>query len=178
MNPYDLLNEYYPEGSLAAAFLIPHSEAVASFALSVGERVDGVDLVFLKEAALLHDIGILHTYAPTIGCEGKEPYICHGILGDQLLSGLGYKRYGRVCKSHVGVALTAEYIRASNLPLPAEDMVPLTIEEEIIAYADKFFSKRKEWLTKAKPVDTVLKELRRFGEEPAQTFLKWHERYA
>jgi len=177
MNPYDIIGKYYPTDSLATSFLIPHSEAVAEFAVEVGVRIGGVDLDFIREAALLHDIGIFLTKAPSIGCTGVKPYITHGILGEQLLQHLGYDRHATVCRTHVGVALTAEYIREKKLPLQAIDMVPQTTEELIVAYADKFFSKRPEWLTTAKPVERVIEEMQRFGDEPVAIFREWHERF-
>lgn len=178
MNPYELLNQFYPKDSLAASFLIPHSEAVADFAVEVGRRIGGVDLDFIREAALVHDIGIFKTKAPGIGCLGDKPYIQHGVLGETVLEELGYHKHAVVCRTHVGVALTEEYIRTNNLPLPAISMVPSTEEERIIAYADKFFSKRKEWLETPKPFDVVILEMERFGEEPVTIFREWHERYA
>lgn len=177
MNALKLLEEYYPKGSLASSFLLPHSEAVAEFALNIGNCCPSVDLRFLKDAALLHDIGIFFTKAPGIGCEGNSPYITHGIHGEKLLTERGYPKHARVCRTHIGVSLTASYIKKNNLPLPFEDMIPHSEEEIIIAYADKFFSKRKEWLTTPKPVDIVIKEMERFGSEPVKTFLKWHEKY-
>lgn len=177
MDARKILAKYYPENSLAASFLLPHSEAVASLAVAIGKKIPSVDLTFLEDAALLHDIGIFLTKAPSIGCEGDSPYITHGIHGEQLLNDLGYPQHAQVCRTHIGVSLTASYITKNGLPLPPEDMIPVTEEERIIAYSDKFFSKRKEWLTTPKPVDIVLDEMRRFGTEPVETFLKWHEKY-
>ena len=50
----------------------------------------------------------------------------------------------------VGVGFSKEDIARQNLPLPHRDMLPLSLEEKIICFADKFFTKkngelRKEW---------------------------------
>ncbi len=177
IDPYDILAQHYPKGSLAESFLLPHSEAVADFAVNVGVRIGGVDLDFVYNASLLHDIGIYFTKAPSIGCTGPAPYITHGVLGEVLLQSLGHPEYGTVCRTHVGVALTAKYIEEKNLPLPAIDMVPKTLEEKVVAYADKFFSKRPIWLTTAKPVEIVIEEMSKFGNEPVTIFQEWHEQF-
>ncbi len=173
-----IIENYYPKGELAYSFLYPHSKAVAEMAVTIGEQVGDVDLTFIYEAAMLHDIGIFLTNAPRIGCHGKSAYISHGVLGEKLLIEDNLPKHALISRTHVGVALTANYIMANKLPLPAEDMVPHSKEEKIIAYADKFFSKRKEWLTTPKSVDVVIEEMSRFGDEPVKTFLEWHEQYA
>ena len=43
-----------------------------------------VDVKFIEEAAMLHDIGIYKTKSPRIACEGDMPYICHGYLGREI----------------------------------------------------------------------------------------------
>jgi uncharacterized protein len=88
---------------------------------------------------MLHDIGILHTKSPGLGCHGKYPYICHGFLGRELLDRIGLPEYGLISERHVGVGISSDDIRTFTLPLPERDMVPVSIEEQIICYADKFF---------------------------------------
>jgi len=177
MNPYDILEQLYPRDSLAGSFLYVHSESVANLAVSIGKRVGNVDLTFIHEAAMFHDIGICKTKAHDIGCFGHAHYICHGILGESMLKDLGLPNHGSVCRTHVGVGISVDHIRANNLPLPKVDMVPSTEEECIIAYADKFFSKRHQWLTTPKPLDLVLEEIGRHGKESVHLFMKWHHRY-
>ncbi len=177
MNPLEILEQFYPRDSLAGSFLYAHSESVAHRAVEIGEKMDGVDIDFIREASLLHDIGIFKTKAHDIGCFGHAHYICHGILGEKLLTDLGFPQHGSVCRTHVGVGITAKEIHKNQLPLPAEDMTPISVEEEIIAYADKFYSKRHEWLVKPKPLDLVLKEIGRHGKRSVHLFMEWHHRY-
>jgi len=60
---------------------------VAGKALAIARRARrlGPDLKFIGEAAMLHDIGILVTDQPSLGCYGDKPYICHGYAGREIL---------------------------------------------------------------------------------------------
>ncbi len=169
-----LLDFYYKERDFARSFLLPHSYAVAEFAIKIADRFDDIDSEFVYRAALLHDIGIFLTHAPSIGCFGDNPYISHGILGAEILRKEGLLKEAEICETHVGVAITQKEILENNLPLPPRDMIPLSKEEQLIAYSDKFFSKREEYLTHPKPLEVVLKELEKFGDQPVSIFMQWH----
>lgn len=171
-----LYAKWYGKNKKAYGFLYAHSVAVSDFALPVAERL-GLDVAFVREGALLHDIGIIKTQAPSIGCTGDEHYIRHGVLGAEMLRSVGLETLAVVCETHVGVAITAEDIVSQKLPLPHRDMVPQSDEEKLIAYADMFFSKRPEYLTSAKPVSLILKEIARFGERPVTIFKEWHKKF-
>lgn len=138
MNPIDILAEYYKPGSKAFNILVAHGEQVARKALAAAERACHLkpDLEFIENAAMLHDIGILETDTPQLGCRGNHPYICHGILGRMMLESCGVPAYGLICERHIGVGISAEDVRQQNLPLPARDMVPVSIEERVICYAE------------------------------------------
>mgnify|MGYP004420939777 CR=1 FL=1 len=56
----------------------------------------------------------------------------------------GFPEIARVCERHTGTGLTDEVIKQRQLPLPAGDYRPETLEEQLICYADKFYSKRHE----------------------------------
>lgn len=134
-----LIREYPPELPLHVLF-VDHSAAVASFARRLA-RQHGAEELFVWEAAWLHDIGIKYTHAPGIGCHGEHPYLQHGIIGARLCEQAGLPRHALICERHVGTGLSAEEIVAGKLPLPARDMLCQTAEEEIVCYADNFFSK-------------------------------------
>jgi uncharacterized protein len=85
----------------------------------------------------------------------------------------GYPKHARVCERHTGTGITAEMIKENNLPLPVMDYTPETIEEKMICYADKFFSKTK--LDKEKTVDKARQSLAKYGEETVRRFDEWHE---
>ena len=136
----------------------------------------GADEAFVREASLLHDIGIFLTDAPGIQCFGKEPYICHGLLGGQLLRSEGLPRHARVAERHTGTGLTIETIRRQQLPLPEQDFSPETIEEQIVCYADKFFSKTH--LDRVRTPEQVLLSLEKFGAEGIARMKLWMQSLA
>jgi len=152
---------------------------VAAKALAVADQLEtaGPDREFLREAAMLHDIGIFLTDNPSLGCQGDQPYIRHGTLGRELLEGHGLHRHALVCERHVGVGLSVADIRRQQLPLPLRDMRPVTLEEEVICYADKFYSKNTPPDAPPRSVGSIVESLRRYGESPARRFAAWARRF-
>ena len=53
----------------------------------------------------------------------------------------GYPRHALVCERHTGAGLALEDIIAQNLPVPHRDMLPVSMEEQVVCFADKFYSK-------------------------------------
>jgi uncharacterized protein len=147
---------------------------VADFALEMAHRHPelGLDLNFIEEAAMLHDIGIFMTSAPDIGCNGDEPYICHGYLGAELLRKEGFPFHARVCERHTGTGLTAEAILENGWPLPARDMLPETLEEQIVCFSDKFFSKVK-YLHKSRTYQQVEESMARISPASVERIRQW-----
>lgn len=178
MNSVTLLEKFYTPGQLCHLLLLRHSQLVAEKAEAIARRLpQEVDVSFVREAALLHDIGIVHTAAPELGCFGELPYLCHGYKGREMLEAEGLPRHALVCERHIGVGLTAEEIRRQKLPLPERDMLPLCIEEQIVAYADLFYSKNPERSELKRSVGEVRESLLRFGPEKAAIFDLWHARF-
>ena len=129
-----------------------------------------MDIEFVEEAAMLHDIGMCRTDAPGIHCHGKEPYILHGILGRKMLDGMGLFRHGRVCERHTGAGITADEIVAQHLPIdPPRDLLPESLEEKVICYADKFFSKSRID-EQPKSLERARKSLAKFGGDTLSRF--------
>lgn len=179
MDPIRLIEKYYPAGSDSHRILLRHSLRVAGKAREIARRLssEGVDVDFVHEAALLHDIGMLFTDAPEIGCHGSLPYLCHGYKGRELLESEGLPRHALVCDRHIGVGLSAVEIVAQNLPLPVRDMLPLSEEERIVTYADLFFSKNPRENDGERSVEKVRKTLARYGAEKVDVFDLWHTRF-
>ena len=181
MNSIDILAKYYDRHSKAYEILVEHGRQVAQKALSAAANVAHLrpDLDFINTAAMLHDIGILETDSPSLGCSGKHPYICHGFLGRELLESLELLEYGLVCERHVGVGITSDDIRDFTLPLPQRDMLPISIEEQIICYADKFFSKIGNGHNQngEKPVEQIVRDISRFGSDKVRRFQSWVEMF-
>jgi uncharacterized protein len=179
MNLKNIIATYYPDGSNTYQLLLIHSEQVAKKSVHCARhfKKEHLDVDFIWEAAMLHDIGIFMTYAPKIGCFGRFPYICHGYLGKKILEQQGLKRHARVCERHVGVGLTIPDIQHQNIPLPEKDMQPETIEEQIICYADKFYSKSSH-IYEEKSIEMIERELSAYSDRSVYIFRKWHERFS
>ena len=177
MDAIAIINKYYPEENELKHILLTHSRSVADKALWIADRHPELELdrSFLEEAALLHDIGVFLTDAPGIHCYGTNPYICHGYLGSQLMQQEGYPRHALVCERHTGAGMSLQSILAQNLPVPHRDMVPVSLEEQVICFADKFFSKTR--LDQEKSIERALKSISKFGEEGVERFHNWCERF-
>lgn len=122
---------------------------------------------------MLHDLGIFLTDAEGIRCFGDKPYICHGYLGADLMRNEGYPRHALVCERHTGAGLSLEEILAQQLPVPHREMVPVSLEEQVICFADKFYSKTR--LDKEKTVEKARKSLERYGAAGLRRFDCWCE---
>lgn len=168
-----IIDKYYRDNEELKEILIRHSSAVARKALHIAEARPwlGIDRGFVYAAAMLHDIGIIYTDAPGIKCYGTEPYIKHGMLGAGMLRKEGYEAYARVCERHTGAGLSLEDIVSQNLPLPRQSFMPETKEEQLICYADKFFSKTR--LDAEKTFEQAGRSLAKFGDEGVARFQEW-----
>lgn len=168
-----IIDQYYPQGSKARDILLTHSECVARKALQIADKHPELklDRNFIQEAAMLHDIGIVKCDAPGIECFGTEPYIKHGIIGADMLRAAGYPKHARVCERHTGAGIALQDILEQHLPLPHQDFLPKTMEEQVICYADKFYSKTH--LDRVRTPEQALKSLERFGKEGAKRFARW-----
>ena len=175
IDPERIISQFYPVGGITRELLLRHGELVARKALAVLDRSPWLeaDRDFVVQAAMLHDIGIGRTHCPELGCTGDLPYVCHGIEGRNILDGIGLKRHGLVCERHVGVGIRAEETLRRKLPLPARDMVPISLEERLICYADKFFSKTDNGRHE-KRIDEIATGLTRFSPEYGARFMALH----
>ncbi|MFQ5558998.1 MAG: HDIG domain-containing metalloprotein [Nitrospinota bacterium] len=171
-----LINKYC-QTPQAKKILLQHSQFVMKKATAIASRLENtaIDLSFLREGALLHDIGISSTLAPAIGCTGTHPYIAHGVLGREILEREGFLKHALVCERHTGVGLTVKDIKLQSLPLPKREMVPVSLEEQIICYADKFYSKSPESLHVEKSVESIRNGLSKFCCSKTRQFDAWVE---
>ena len=175
MDYQQIIDKYYGEDAALRHILVVHSQQVMRKALSIADSHPQLplDRRFLEEAAMVHDIGILLTHAPGIHCHGKEHYIRHGVLGAEIMRAEGYERHARVCERHTGAGLSLDDILRQDLPLPHHSLLPETLEEQVICYADKFFS--KSHLEVEKTFQQAERSLSKFGEEGLLRFRHWHE---
>mgnify|MGYP002528258745 CR=1 FL=1 len=158
-----IIDKYYPADDELRRVLLQHSRQVADRCLQiVGKHQElPVDKQFIEEAAMLHDIGIYQCDAPSIHCHGTEPYIRHGVIGGEMLRQEGFERHARVCERHTGTGL------------PGYE--PETLEEQIVCYADKFYSKSAP--DHVRSVLETAQSLEKFGHEGVKKFLSWSERF-
>lgn len=179
MIDYDsIIDKYYGTASRLRTILTVHSRLVADKALRCAEtRGLDIDREFVEEAAMLHDIGIFRCNAPDICCTGGLPYICHGVEGRKILEAEGLPRHALVCERHTGAGLTLQDIEQQRLPLPLRDMTPHTLEEKLICYADKFFSKSGD-ITAEKPLDRVRRSMARHGQDSLDRFDQLHKLFS
>ena len=192
-----IIDRYYPSDDDLRQLLMKHSRQVADRCLSISDHHPElpVDRQFLEEAAMLHDIGVRWCDAPAIFCHGTEPYIRHGVIGAALLRKEGWERHARVCERHTGTGITRQQILEQQLPLtlpplptdgeqqpyegaspyPAGTITspyePVTLEEQLVCYADKFYSKSKP--DRQFSVAEVAEGLERFGHDGVERFLGW-----
>lgn len=175
INPVDILCEYYDRDSKTFEILLKHGEHVAQKAIDAAGKVPHLnpDMGFIEEAAILHDIGIFKTKTPQLGCFGAHPYVCHGFLGREILEKAGLPGHALVCDRHMGTGISAEEIVKSGLPIPARDMIPVSIEEQVICYADKFFSKDRNLIVIKNSEKNIIRTLESYGNGSAEKFRSW-----
>lgn len=113
--------------------VIEHSIAVSKKAVEIAREIMkngiSVDLELVKIGGLLHDIGRSVTHG-----------IKHGYFGGLILRSFGWERLAGIAERHIGAGISKE--EARKLGLPNKDFIPQTLEEKIVAYADKFVGTR------------------------------------
>ena len=175
IDPITIIEKYYKKDTDLHYILLIHSEQVRDKALKIANQHTDLrlDNEFIAEAAMLHDIGIFMCDAPRIQCYGQHKYIEHGYLGADILRKEGLPRHALVCERHTGTGISLKVIIENKLPLPERDMMPVMLEEQLICYADKFFSKTQ--LGVQHSVDRIRTQLSHFGESGVAKFDEWHK---
>jgi len=112
--------------------VISHIEMVTKRALEIGRKLKekgfDVDLELLEVGGYLHDIGRSVTH--NVG---------HAVESSKIIKELGFSDpVIRLVERHVGAGITVE--EAGRLGLPKKDYIPKTLEEKILAYADKLLT--------------------------------------
>ncbi|MCM1309807.1 MAG: HDIG domain-containing protein [Bacteroides sp.] len=156
MNYQEIINKYYPEGTRLRDIYMRHALDVAAMAEELRAKYHpDLDPAEVRAASMTHDIGIFLTDAPGIECHGSAPYIQHGPLGADLLRREGAPEWmARVAERHTGVGIG--------------NLVPETMLEKLVCYADKFYSKSGDM--KRKSLDRVEASMARYGAQNLEAF--------
>lgn len=109
--------------------VVEHCKAVAAVAVQIARACEkkglNVDVQLVEIGALLHDIGRSKTHS-----------VDHVVVGIEIAEALGLpKTVISIIGRHVGGGITAD--EAERLGWPPRDYLPRTLEEKIVAYADK-----------------------------------------
>ncbi|MEA2089953.1 MAG: TIGR00295 family protein [Thermoproteota archaeon] len=109
--------------------VIQHCRVVATLATEIAEKCQkkgfNVDVELVQISALLHDIGRAKTHS-----------VHHAIVGAKIAESAGLPNsIVRIIERHVGGGIDRE--EAEKLGWPPKSYIPQTLEEKIVAYADK-----------------------------------------
>ncbi|MCS7120311.1 MAG: TIGR00295 family protein [Nitrososphaerota archaeon] len=126
--------------------VVDHCKAVAELALKIAEKCakNGVkvNVELVRIGALLHDIGRSRTHT-----------VHHAVVGADIARSLNLPQsIVSIIERHVGGGISES--EASELGWPKKDYIPRTIEEKIVAYADKLIEDAK-----VVPIEVTLKKL-------------------
>ena len=134
--------------------VIRHSKAVANLSVEIAtelrKKMD-VDVNLIRIGALLHDIGRSKTHSAD-----------HAVVGAEIAKSLGLPPpIMSIIERHIGGGITRK--EAKELGWPAKSYIPKTIEEKIVAYADKLIEGSKRV-----PIDRTIKSFEeKLGSEHA-----------
>ncbi len=175
LNYFEIIHCYIPPDSPAYAVYLPHVTLVTAKALRIAQKLGLSDTrqQFIEEASMLHDIGMARVQWGENSTYSTQPYICHAPVGRELLESEGLPQHALVAERHIGLGLSKQEIDAQQLPLPQRDMLPETLEERIITWADLFFSKTPESLWQEKSIDEVQANIQKYGERQTREFHAW-----
>ncbi len=109
--------------------VINHCKAVATVAKQIAgackKKGRNIDVRLVEIGALLHDIGRSKTHS-----------VNHVVAGVEIAESLGLPEpVVSIISRHVGGGITID--EAERLGWPTKDYMPQTLEEKIVAYADK-----------------------------------------
>ncbi|GGR27378.1 HD domain-containing protein [Streptomyces roseolus] len=163
------LHRKHAPSDAAFELVFTHCEIVAAIAEQLLARHGrGTDAELVRAGCLLHDIGVYRLYDSAGRIDGAS-YVTHGVLGHRLLAEEGLpETLCRFCSCHTGVGLTQEDVLTQGLPIPPADYVPVTPEERMVMYADKFHSKSTP--PRFVSPDTFEAGIARFGPEKVTVF--------
>ena len=179
MNPYKLIDKIYKNNEEAKKILLTHSNQVKNRALKIvlnyqnkinneknNKKIKKINMKLIENGAILHDIGIIKINKKTMNCFGNKKYIAHGFEGFKILFFRFHPKLALIALRHTGAGVSKDDIINQKLPLPKINMIPKSIEEEIVCLADKFYSKSK--LQEEHNIEEIVDEISKYGEKPKE----------
>jgi uncharacterized protein len=124
-----------------------HSDIIRKIALRIADELEKkrnikVDRELIEIGSMVHDIGYYQCFDDELNVDCKVKPILHGFQGAEILKKENLpKSWQRFCLVHSATGFTKEDIEREHMPVQIDDYLPITIEEEIVTYADKFHTK-------------------------------------
>jgi uncharacterized protein len=145
--------------------VVRHCKAVAKLAVQIAEKCANngahVNVEMVQIGALLHDIGRAKTHG-----------LNHPIVGAEIARSLGLpSSLVRIIERHLGGGISAK--EACEFGWPEKTYIPETLEEKIVAYADKLIEGKRQV-----PIEKTVQKLKdRLGADhpSAGRVLSLHE---
>lgn len=136
------LHKKYARNDVVYTRFVDHCKIVAEISLWCAKNVDeDIDEELLEAAALLHDIGS-YMLCNEEGSIDTQYYQLHGLFGASLLEAEGVdKRICDIVRSHQFSINTPKIIAFTEDHSPRTSK-PVSVEAEIVQYADRFHSKQ------------------------------------
>lgn len=124
------------EKSSCPSNVIQHCKTVAKFAVKMAKILQKkgfrVDIELVETGALLHDIG-----------RSKTHTVDHAIVGAKIAESAGMpEAVSKIIERHIGGGIPQD--EAVKLGWPEKNYLPETLEEKIVAYADKLVEGNKK----------------------------------
>lgn len=147
--------------------VIEHSKTVTHLVLKIAEGCGRkgleVNVNLVRIGALLHDIGRARTHD-----------VDHAIVGARIAKEHGLPlRVLSIIERHIGGGISKE--EAERLRFPKKSYIPISIEERLVAYADKMVEG-----STAIPIRIAVERFLRNSHIPAasvERLMKWHEEF-
>jgi len=132
---------------------------VSLFLAGLFPNDNSIDLEIIELGAILHDVGRSRT----------RKVVEHGVKSGEIIREQGFPEpVARIGETHVGVGIADS--EASALGLPRRNLIPETIEERIVCYADNLlYYLLEQDLHELKDTETVVE---RFSEELGEDYGK------
>ncbi|UCH03305.1 MAG: TIGR00295 family protein, partial [Candidatus Bathyarchaeota archaeon] len=116
--------------------VITHCKAVSKLAVKIATKIKKkgiqVDIKLVTIGSLLHDIG-----------RSKTHNVDHAITGSEIARSLSLpESIVNIIERHIGSGIPAA--EAVQMGLPQKDLIPQSLEEKIVSYADKLITGNNE----------------------------------